>query len=100
MIYALTFGALLDLLLGDPRWLPHPVRGIGLLIQTLERVLREGQFDAVATVAYAIRNKINASGEQLHGDDYSFLLAYYDAVRGRMERGLLFGKRRLDKYDR
>ena len=69
-------------------------------LQTLERVLRDGQFEAVATVAYTIRNKINASGEQLHGDDYSFLLAYYDAVRARMERGLLFGKRRADKYDR
>jgi len=69
-------------------------------LQTLERVLREGQFEAIATVAYTIRNKIDASGEQLHGDDYSFLLAYYDAVRGRMERGLLFGKRRADKFDR
>jgi len=69
-------------------------------LQTLERVLREGQLEAVATVAYTIRNKINAGGEQLHGDDYSFLLAYYDAVRARMERGLLFGKRRADKYDR
>ena len=69
-------------------------------LQTLERVLREGQFDAVSTVAYTIRNKIDASGEQMQGDDYSFLLAYYDAVRGRMERGLLFGKRRADKYDR
>ena len=69
-------------------------------LQTLERVLREAQYEAVATVAYTIRNKINASGEQLHGDDYSFLLAYYDAVRARMERGLLFGKRRADKYDR
>jgi adenosylcobinamide-phosphate synthase len=31
---------LLDLALGDPRWLPHPVRGMGLLIQKLEPVLR------------------------------------------------------------
>ncbi len=30
----------LDLVLGDPRWLPHPVRGIGWLIQGAERVLR------------------------------------------------------------
>jgi adenosylcobinamide-phosphate synthase len=28
----------LDLLLGDPRWLPHPVRGIGWLAQQAERV--------------------------------------------------------------
>jgi adenosylcobinamide-phosphate synthase len=45
MLYATTTaliaGALLDLILGDPRWLPHPIRGIGLLIQSLERLLRK-----------------------------------------------------------
>ena len=30
----------LDLVLGDPRWLPHPVRGIGWLITRLERFCR------------------------------------------------------------
>ena len=30
----------LDLLLGDPRWLPHPVRAIGWTIQRTEAVLR------------------------------------------------------------
>ncbi|MDD2336272.1 MAG: adenosylcobinamide-phosphate synthase CbiB [Geobacteraceae bacterium] len=30
----------LDLLLGDPRWLPHPVVGIGRMISTLEKILR------------------------------------------------------------
>ena len=69
-------------------------------LQTLERVLRDGQMEAIATVAYAIRNKIAASDQQSEGDDYEFLLAYYDAIRARMERGLLFGKRRADKYDR
>jgi adenosylcobinamide-phosphate synthase len=38
---ALTLGALLDLLLADPRWLPHPIRGMGRLIQALERLLRK-----------------------------------------------------------
>jgi uncharacterized RDD family membrane protein YckC len=67
-------------------------------LQTLERVLREGQGESVATVAYTIRGKIGMAGQQ--GDDYNFLLAYYDAIRARMERGLLFGKRREDKFDR
>jgi adenosylcobinamide-phosphate synthase len=31
---------ILDLLLGDPPWLPHPVRGIGWLIKRSEMVLR------------------------------------------------------------
>lgn len=30
----------LDLILGDPRWLPHPVRGLGALIQQWEKFLR------------------------------------------------------------
>ncbi|MEA3030200.1 MAG: hypothetical protein QOG13_1525 [Sphingomonadales bacterium] len=68
-------------------------------LQTLERVLRESQAEPITTVAYTIRNKIGIPPDQ-YGDDYAFLLAYYDAIRARMERGLLFGKRREDKFDR
>ncbi len=32
----------LDLVLGDPRWLPHPVRAIGMLVERGERLLRTG----------------------------------------------------------
>ena len=35
---ALAYGA--DLVLGDPRWFPHPVRGMGLVIHWGERLLR------------------------------------------------------------
>ena len=66
-------------------------------LQTLEKVLRDSRPEAIAPVAAAIRRKIGMSehGEQ----DYAFLNAYYNAARQRMERGLLFGKRKLDKYD-
>jgi adenosylcobinamide-phosphate synthase len=39
------FGAavVLDLALGDPRWLPHPVRGIGWLIAAGERLVRRSR---------------------------------------------------------
>lgn len=37
---ALLLGFLIDLLLGDPRWLPHPVQGMGWLITKLEPGLR------------------------------------------------------------
>ncbi len=36
----LLLAFVLDLLIGDPRWLPHPVRFIGSAISTMERVLR------------------------------------------------------------
>jgi hypothetical protein len=32
--------------------------------------------------------------------DAAFLNSYYEALRLRLERKLLFGKRRLDKHDR
>lgn len=35
-----AFGFLLDLLFGDPHWLPHPVRWIGRLISLLEAGMR------------------------------------------------------------
>ena len=31
----------LDLIIGDPHWLPHPVRIIGRVIEYLERTLRK-----------------------------------------------------------
>jgi adenosylcobinamide-phosphate synthase len=36
----LLAGVALDLAIGDPRWLPHPVRGFGWLVGKLERVWR------------------------------------------------------------
>lgn len=72
-------------------------------LQTLEDVLRRGTpnpirrpvDDPVTIVAAAIRIKIGYAG----GDDYAFLAAYYAALRARLERGLLFGRRRRDKRD-
>lgn len=66
-------------------------------LQVLEQVLRDDQPEAMANVAATIRYKINAT---LLGDDREFLVAYYQAARARMERGLLFGKRRENKFDR
>jgi uncharacterized RDD family membrane protein YckC len=66
-------------------------------IQTLEQVLRDAQPDTLRLVAGTIREKIGYWGP---GDDYEFLSAYYREARAVMERGLLFGKRRADKFDR
>src|SRR3989442_5377789 len=44
MIHATTaefaIAVMLDLIIGDPRWLPHPVEGIGFLVRRFERLLR------------------------------------------------------------
>lgn len=40
-LLAIFLGFILDLLVGDPRWLYHPVRLIGKLIEVLEKVLRK-----------------------------------------------------------
>jgi adenosylcobinamide-phosphate synthase len=36
----ITIAYVLDLIFGDPRWFPHPVKGIGWLIKESERFLR------------------------------------------------------------
>lgn len=66
-------------------------------LQILEQVLRDNQSESMGNVAATIRHKIGAT---MLGDDREFLVAYYGAVRTRMERGLLFGKRRENKFDR
>lgn len=66
-------------------------------LQTLEKVLRDSRPEAIVPVAAAIRRKIAMPEQGEH--DHAFLTAYYNAARARMERGLLFGKRKVDKYD-
>jgi hypothetical protein len=84
---------------GDHRFTEAQLDVYGVFeLQTLERVLRDAPADAVANVAATIRRKIGYA--QDGSPDYAFLSAYYDAARTRMERGLLFGKRRADKYDK
>lgn len=39
---------LIDLAIGDPRWMPHPVRGIGWLATNLEKYLKRGKLEKVA----------------------------------------------------
>ena len=64
-------------------------------LQELERVLRSREPRAMREVADAIRGKI---GRPVAEEDDVFLLSYYQQLKARLERGLLFGKRREDKY--
>jgi adenosylcobinamide-phosphate synthase len=43
-----VMGAGLDLAIGDPRWLPHPVQGIGVMVRRLEQPLRLIPYERVA----------------------------------------------------
>jgi len=71
-------------------------------LQVLEEVLRgrgqPGHPEAVRTVAAKVREKIGWTGPAVA--DEPFLDAFYAQLRGRLERRLLFGKRRTDKHDR
>lgn len=65
-------------------------------LQVLEGVLRQNNSDASREVAEAICRKI---GWQLGaGDEREFLEAFYAALRGHLESGMRFGKRKADKY--
>lgn len=64
-------------------------------LQTLEEVLRSGRDEAIATVAATIRAK---AGLAYDGDDRGFLEDYYAALCVRLERAMLLGRRREDKF--
>lgn len=65
-------------------------------LQTLEDVLRSGREQSISTVARTIRLK---AGIANHGDDAEFLTDYYVALCARLERSVMLGRRRTDKFD-
>lgn len=67
-------------------------------LQTLADVLRRDDADAMTIVAGTIRRRIGWSGRER--DDAAFLHAYYAALCERLERGMLFGRRRRSKHQR
>ncbi|MEY4270468.1 MAG: hypothetical protein RLZZ58_1684 [Pseudomonadota bacterium] len=64
-------------------------------LQELERVLRAADETVMRSVADTIRQKI---GRPVAEEDGVFLHAYYRQLKLQMERGLLFGKRRANKF--
>lgn len=65
-------------------------------LQTLERVLRQGQPDAVVAVHDTICRKIG--WEPGAGDERAFLEAFYAQLRHKLESDMRFGKRKADKH--
>jgi adenosylcobinamide-phosphate synthase len=50
----LVAGYLLDLLLGDPRWLPHPIRLFGNIISKGEKLLNTGRYKLLKGALLAV----------------------------------------------
>jgi adenosylcobinamide-phosphate synthase len=53
-LIALITGYVLDLLLGDPRWLPHPIRLFGTVIDKGERWLNKGSYRFVKGMLFSL----------------------------------------------
>ncbi len=64
-------------------------------LQMLEEVLRGRRRESMAVVAATIRHKAQLADD---GDDAGFLFDYYAALCVRLERGMLMGKRRANKF--
>jgi uncharacterized RDD family membrane protein YckC len=83
---------------GDYEFRPQDLAHYGEReLQTLERVLRDNRLDTMVEVAGAICIRI---GWTSPGDLEArrFLEAYYTQLRGQLERGMRFGKRKADKH--
>jgi len=65
-------------------------------LQTLERMLRDAQPDALQAVHAAICRKIG--WDPGAGDERAFLEAFYAQLRERLEADMRFGKRKADKF--
>jgi adenosylcobinamide-phosphate synthase len=53
-VILLVGAVLLDLLIGDPKWLPHPVIGMGKLISTLEVKWNQGERKKLKGIALTV----------------------------------------------
>jgi uncharacterized RDD family membrane protein YckC len=65
-------------------------------LQTLEKMLRESQPEALEAVHAAICRKIGWNPGE--GDERAFLEAFYAQLRAKLEGDMRFGKRKADKF--
>lgn len=68
-------------------------------LQVLETLLRRrdaGRIEALKAVAKQIKKKIDWTGDKVRAE--RFLREFYAALRGRLERRMLLGKRKRDKH--
>ena len=91
--HILAFGAgfILDQIFGDPYFLPHPIRGIGWLIATIEKKLRQGN----AQVASQEISPERAATERRQG---RMLVIFVLLLTGMLTTLLLFGAYAIHPY--
>jgi len=65
-------------------------------LQTLERMLREGNDEALSAVHATICRKIG--WDPGAGDERAFLETFYGQLRARLENDMRFGKRKANKH--
>lgn len=65
-------------------------------LQVLERMLREGDSQALATVHQTICRKLGRAGDE--DEARTFLETFYAALRAKLEQDMRFGKRKADKF--
>lgn len=70
---AIISAYLLDLIMGDPRWFPHPVKGMGKLITFLEKKLRSGRKNYILRIKGAILTIIVVGGAAFS----TYMLLYF-----------------------
>jgi len=73
-LVAIVIAVVLDYIIGDPRWLPHPVRGMGLLISFFEQRLNQGRnrklkgilsLFIICAIVYAVSFLVSYIGYQI-----------------------------------
>jgi adenosylcobinamide-phosphate synthase len=110
--YQILIAVLLDFALGDPRWLPHPVRLIGRLIAALEgparRAIPDARAAGAATVLAVILAAVLATAALLDiagrvhpliGDAVSILVIYTTLAARDLARHSLDVYRALARFD-
>ena len=90
-ILSLLIGWLLDLLLGDPAWLPHPVVGFGKMISFGEKRLNKGSHRMLkgALMAIFLIDKNRTDTDCIKTVRYLFR---YDSLWAPCHKGLLKNK--------
>lgn len=90
MLLALIAGYTLDLMLGDPRWMPHPIVGFGRVIATAEKQLNCGRYRFAKGAAVGILLPVSVFALLYSAESYLWMhsmsgFAVFSAV------GLFFG---------